>query len=178
MSFKTVLAFSCKTVLVISFKTVSVVSLKTALVVSFKTVLVVFYKTVLVVSFKTVSVVTRGSCSSTPGSWPFNGTAGILVSMVGDVSVTIFDATLSIPAGTNLHQYVESLSARVEKEDKKQIAKSLTTVLVKEGGAVFVPFGCVHYTIPVPTKRESLTQTPEKKNLDAPTSRRLLSSAR
>ena len=89
--------------------------------------------------------------------WPYNGLAGFIHSFIGDNVVTIFDEDGSIAMGNNSTAYLEKHSKKeMGRQDREAFTKGWTTVVLREGMTMWVPFGHMHTVIPLSNKRESL----------------------
>ena len=90
--------------------------------------------------------------------------AGALVALHGEVSVTVYSSEQSIAAGTDVENWLSSMSA--EKKDKKEqddLLHGMDTVLLKENMGIYVPFGCVHTVVPIASKRETVPDGEKKR---------------
>ena len=100
----------------------------------------------------------RGSWAASKEVWCLNGMAGFLVNMVGEVSVTIYNAELSTNMATDIENYMLGLGVKGQSvSDRRQLEASMSSVLLKEHEAVYIPFGMVHTIVPLPSKRDSKT---------------------
>ena len=89
--------------------------------------------------------------------WPYNGLGGFLHSCIGDNVVTIFDEDASIAMGNNSTAYLEKYSKKeMGRQDRETFSRNWTTVVLREGMTMWVPFGHMHTVIPLSNKRESL----------------------
>ena len=89
--------------------------------------------------------------------WPYNGLGGFLHSCIGDNVVTIFDEDASIAMGNNSTAYLEKYSKKeMGRQDRETFSRGWTTVVLREGMTMWVPFGHMHTVIPLSNKRESL----------------------
>ena len=106
----------------------------------------------------------EGVCKDDEEVWPYNSMSGLLIAWVGDVSVTVFDEDCSNAAGSDVVAYLSKLDvSKMSKEEKQEQQAKWSTVLLKEGMCLWVPFGCVTSIVPLASRRESKTEVGEKK---------------
>ena len=92
--------------------------------------------------------------------WAYNGLGGFLVSWLGDNCVTVFDEDTSNSMGADPKAWlVEKGCKDMKKAEKSALSGKWSTILLKESQSMFVPTGCLHAVVPLPTKRESLSGT-------------------
>jgi hypothetical protein len=113
-----------------------------------------------------VRIAEVGVCKDDGEAWPYNSMSGLLISWIGENSVTIFDEESSNASGSDAAAFLSKtdVSQASSKGDKKdQVQAKWSTVLLKEKMCCWVPFGCVTSIVPLASRRESKTETADKK---------------
>ena len=79
-----------------------------------------------------------------------------LVNIVGEANVTVYNTELSTHMGTDIESYMLGIGVKGQSvSEKNELEASMSSVLLKEHEAVYIPFGMVHTIVPLPSKRDS-----------------------